>query len=215
MEVPQGQRDGISGTRGQPRVNKGPPVLPRAQETIPLSYVGSRRSASDCDPAGHASRRIVGSIINPPSMHKPRSAVRGSYECAPGDPSESSGHNAVSLPLPSRNTGDVQTKHGQGPEHDHSSDRVNPRPHVWSEDDCQRPRPEVECKLDGDARHNHMEGAANGENDELQRASLRRVLRLLRLLSGALSSAAGWADAAHDSSPRAARAFCDRHSVSF
>jgi hypothetical protein len=53
-------------------------------------------------------------------------------------------HHAVSLPLPSRNTGDVQTEHRQGADHDHTSDCIDPRPDVRSEDDCQRSRPEVE-----------------------------------------------------------------------
>jgi hypothetical protein len=103
----------------------------------------------------------------------------------------------MTSPFPTGNSCDVQAEHRQGPDHDHTSRDVNPLPEEWGEDDGQCSSAEVERKFNRNACCDDVDCAADCKDDALQRASFRwgRVLRLLRLLSGAHSSAAGSADA--------------------
>jgi hypothetical protein len=84
----------------------------------------------------------------------------------------------MSLPLSTRDAGDVQTEHGEGADHDHAGYGVNPFSEEGGENDGQRSGTEVESKLDRNARHHDVGCTANGKNDALQRASFRwgRVL---------------------------------------
>jgi len=54
----------------------------------------------------------------------------------------------VPFPLPTRHTDDVETKHGQRSDHDHTGSHIDPIPQVRSKDDRKRPRAEVESQPD-------------------------------------------------------------------
>jgi hypothetical protein len=91
------------------------------------------------------------------------------------------------LPFSTCDASNVQAEDGQGADDDHPGGNVDPLSNERGEDDRECSSPEVECKLDHDARHNDVGRAADGENDAFQRASFRwgASSRLLRLLCGA------------------------------
>ena len=79
----------------------------------------------------------------------------------------------VPLPLAAGDAGDVQTKDGQGADHDDTSGEIDPVPEERGQDHRQRSGAEVEREFDSDARHNDVGRAADREDDALQRASFR------------------------------------------
>lgn len=104
---------------------------------------------------------------------------------------------AMPSPFATRNTSNVETKHGQRADHHDARGHIDPVTHMWGEDDRRGSRTKVEGELERDARHHDMGGPADRENDAFQRASSRwaRPPASSDSRHGVLSSTAGSADA--------------------
>ena len=82
-------------------------------------------------------------------------------------------HPGMPLPFSTGDPSDVQAEDGQGADDDHPGGNVDPLSKERGKDDRECSGPEIQCKLDHDARHNDVGRTSDCENDALQRASLR------------------------------------------